>query len=133
MTVSTQPRFEVRPLLNEADLRWAERQLDTVIDAEDGTPEEAYREVLATLIEAYEAVHYPIPPVDPVDAILFRMDQQGLKPKDLVPLLGSRARVSEVLSRKRGLSLEMIRRLHSELGIPLESLVGTSGLEAVQE
>jgi HTH-type transcriptional regulator/antitoxin HigA len=78
-----------------------------------------------TLVEAYETRHHSIDPPDPVDAILFRMEQQGLTRKDLEPILGSRSRVSEVLNRKRTLSLEMIRNLHKRLNIPLESLVGT--------
>jgi len=78
-----------------------------------------------TLVDAYETRHHSIDPPDPVDAILFRMEQQGLTRKDLEPILGSRSRVSEVLNRKRTLSLEMIRNLHKRLNISLESLVGT--------
>ena len=80
--------------------------------------------MLVTLIEAYEAKHHPIPPPDPVEAILFRMDQLDLDRKDLETLIGSRARVSEVLSGRRSLSLGMIRRLHGRLGIPAEILIG---------
>jgi HTH-type transcriptional regulator/antitoxin HigA len=80
--------------------------------------------VLATLVEAYEQKHFPVNAADPVEAILFRMEQQGLERSDLEAYLGSRHRVSEVLNRKRGLSLDMIRRLHEGLGIPLEALVG---------
>jgi HTH-type transcriptional regulator / antitoxin HigA len=79
--------------------------------------------VLATLIDVYEASHFPMDAPDPVAAIEFRMEQQGLTRKDLEPLLGSRTRVSEVLNRKRGLSIEMIRRLHEALGIPAEVLI----------
>jgi HTH-type transcriptional regulator/antitoxin HigA len=75
------------------------------------------------LIDAYEAEHHPIDPPDPIEAIKFRMEQQGLTRKDLEPLLGSRARVAEVLSRERGLSIGMIRRLHAALGIPAEVLI----------
>jgi HTH-type transcriptional regulator/antitoxin HigA len=81
--------------------------------------------VLATLVEAYERKHFPVSPPDPVQAILFRMEQQGLTRKDLAPLLGSRARVSEVLNHKRELTLPMIRALHEKLGIPAESLIGS--------
>jgi HTH-type transcriptional regulator/antitoxin HigA len=83
-------------------------------------------DILATLIDAYESVHYPMDPPDPIDAILFRMEQQGLTRKDLEPMIGYRARIAEVLSRKRGLSLAMIRRLHASLGIPVEVLIRPS-------
>lgn len=83
-------------------------------------------DVLATLIEAFEKKHFPIEPADPVEAIVFRMEQAGLERKDLEPLIGSRARVSEVLNRKRDLSLAMIRRLHDELHIPYENLIKKS-------
>jgi len=94
------------------------------MDAESGTDEGDELEVLATLVEVYEEKHFPIGAADPVEAILFRMEQQDLKRKDLEAFIGSRHRVSEVLNRKRGLSLDMIRRLHAGLGIPLEALVG---------
>ena len=82
--------------------------------------------MLTTLAEAYEAKHYAICPPDPIEAIKFRMDQLGMTRKDLEAMLGGRGRVSEILTKKRGLSLEMIRRLHRKLNIPLESLVGTA-------
>jgi HTH-type transcriptional regulator/antitoxin HigA len=82
--------------------------------------------VLATLIDAYEAEHHPMDPPDPIDAILFRMEQQGLRRKDLEPLIGSRTRVAEVLNRRRGLSISMIRRLHDHLGIPADVLIRSS-------
>ena len=81
-------------------------------------------ELLATLVELYEAEVYPIPSPDPIDAIRFRMEQQELKQKDLIPFLGSKSKVSEVLSRKRSLSISMIRKLHEGLGIPVEVLLG---------
>jgi HTH-type transcriptional regulator / antitoxin HigA len=83
-------------------------------------------DVLATLIDAYEAQHYPMDPPDPIEAIKFRMEQQGLTRKDLEPLIGTRTRVAEVLNCKRGLSIEMIRRLHRELGISAEVLIRSS-------
>jgi HTH-type transcriptional regulator/antitoxin HigA len=83
-------------------------------------------DVLTTLVEAFEAKHYAICPPDPIDAIKFRMDQLGLTRKDLETMLGGRGRVSEILAKKRSLSLEMIRRLHRKLHIPLESLIGTA-------
>jgi HTH-type transcriptional regulator / antitoxin HigA len=82
--------------------------------------------VLATLIDAYEARHYPMDPPDPIEAIKFRMDQQGLTRKDLEPIIGTRTRVAEVLNRKRGLSISMIRRLHDRLGISAEVLIRPS-------
>ncbi len=116
--------MSVRPLRTEADLDWAFAQIDSLVDAVPGTREYDRLDVISTLVEAYEARHHVIPPPDPVDAIVFRMDQQGLTRKDLAALLGGRSRVSEVLSRKRPLSLTMVRALHRKWGIPLESLVG---------
>jgi HTH-type transcriptional regulator/antitoxin HigA len=81
-------------------------------------------EVLATLVDAYEVKHFPVDSPDPIEAIRFRMEQLGLDRKDLEPFIGSRARVSEVLNKRRGLSLKMIRALHQELDIPLEALIG---------
>ena len=94
------------------------------IDPEDGTRESARMDVIGALVEAYEDKVYPIDPPDPIDAIRFRLEQQGLDEDDLVGIIGSRARVWEVLHRKRNLTLEMIRRLYHELGIPAESLIG---------
>jgi HTH-type transcriptional regulator / antitoxin HigA len=91
--------------------------------AAEGTPEADEREVLVALIEAWEARHHRLGPADPVEAICFRMEQGGLTPQDLEPFLGSRDRVAEVLSRKRPLSLAMIKRLHDGLNIPYESLL----------
>ena len=91
------------------------------MDAKPDTPEADELDVLTTLVEVFEARHHPVYPPDPIDAILFRMEQLGLSRKDL-EAFGGRGRVSEILNRKRGLSLEMIRKLHEELKIPLESL-----------
>ena len=93
------------------------------IDSDAG----AHFEAMVTLIEAYEAKHYPITPPDPIEAILFRMEQQGLKPKDLEPMIGQRNRVYEVLNRKRKLTMAMVWRLHTGLGIPAESLIRQPG------
>jgi HTH-type transcriptional regulator/antitoxin HigA len=109
-------RQEYRELLNEF------KQL-LFIDPSPNTPENDRLELLSLLIQDYEAKNFHFEPIDAVDAILFRMDQQGLKPKDLVPYLGSRSKVSEVLNRKRPLSLKMIRALHDGLGIPFDSLM----------
>ena len=94
------------------------------MDAKLNSPEGDELEVLSTLVDVYESRHFPIEPADPVDAILFRMEQEGLERKDLEPYLGGRQRVSEILNRGRGLSLEMIRRLDEGLKIPLENLIG---------
>ena len=98
-------------------------------DEEPETDSEAgaHFEAMVTLIEAYEARHYLIDPPDAVDAIKFRMEQQGLQPKDLEPMIGSRRRVSEVLNRKRPLSMAMVCRLHIGLGIAAESLIRQNG------
>ncbi|MNN89480.1 hypothetical protein D3C81_2073020 [compost metagenome] len=98
-------------------------RIDELWGAEVGTPDGDELEVLAVLIGKYEDEHYPMPPSDPIEAIKFRMDQQGLTPRDLEPYIGSSGRVSEVLNRKRKLSLAMIKRLHDGLRIPYESLL----------
>lgn len=115
--------MRISPIRTDADHAAALRRIETLMDAEPGTPAADELDVLATLVEAYEDRHFPIADPDPLAAIQFRMEQLGLTRKDLEPLLGSRGRVSEVLNGRRALSLQMIRRLHRELGIPLESLV----------
>jgi len=116
--------MDIRPIKTDSDYERALSRVEHLMDAARDSPRGDELDVLTTLVEAYEARHFPIEPADPVDAILFRMEQQGLERKDLEPYLGSRQRVSEVLNRKRGLSLEMIRRLHEGLQIPLENLIG---------
>jgi HTH-type transcriptional regulator / antitoxin HigA len=116
--------MDIRPIRTKRDYERALRRIETLMDADPGTDEGDELEVLATLVDVYEEKHFPVGAADPVEAILFRMDQQGLERKDLEPFIGSRHRVSEVINRKRGLSLDMIRRLHAGLGIPLEVLVG---------
>ncbi len=113
----------IKPIRNDQDLHAAFKRLETIFQAPTGTPEGDEAEVLATLIEVYENRHYPIMPADPVEAIKFRMEQQGLTPKDLEPFIGPSGRVSEVLNRKRPLSLRMIKRLHDGLKIPYDSLL----------
>jgi HTH-type transcriptional regulator/antitoxin HigA len=115
--------MDIRPIKTEADYERALARIEELMDAERDSDAGDELDVLTTLVEAYEAQHFPIEPADPVEAILFRMEQQGLSRKDLEPYLGSRQRVSEVLNRRRALSLEMIRRLHEGLGIPLENLI----------
>jgi len=113
----------LKPIRTEANYEAALTEVERLWGAKGGTPEGDRLDVLATLIDAYEARHYPMDPPDPIEAILFRMEQQGLTRKDLEPLIGGRGRVAEVLNRKRGLSLEMIRRLHERLGISAEVLI----------
>ena len=114
---------EVRPIRTEEDYAAALAEALRLWGAKAGTAEGDRLDVLATLIDAYETAHDPIDPPDPIEAIKFRMEQQGLTRKDLEKMLGTRTRVSEVLSRKRGLSIGMIRRLHAELGISAEVLI----------
>ena len=113
----------IKPIRNERDLRAAFKRLDAIFQAPADTPEADEMEVLATLIEVYETRHYLIGPPDPVQAIRFRMEQQGLTATDMQAYLGSSGRVSEVLNRKRPLSLAMVKRLHEGLRIPYESLL----------
>lgn len=114
---------ELKPIRTEADYDAALREVERLWGAKSGTPKGDRLDVLITLIEAYEDKHYPMDPPDPIEAIKFRMEQQGLTRKALEPLIGSRARVAEILSRKRNLSIAMIRRLNAELGIPTDVLV----------
>ncbi len=116
----------IKPIRNDEDLRAAFERLESIYQAPQGTPEADEMEVLVTLVEAYENRHYPIGPADPVEAIKFRMDQQGLAAKDLEPFIGSSGRVSEVLNRKRSLSLRMVQRLHHGLKIPYDSLLSNA-------
>ena len=112
-----------KPIRSEAEYRKALREIDALLDAPAGSPRADKLELLSIMVEAYEQAHYPIGPADAVEAIKFRMEQQGLSRKDLERYLGSRARVSEVLNRQRRPSIEMIRRLHIGLGIPAEVLL----------
>lgn len=115
--------MEIKPIRTKADYRAALKEVATLMHAEPGTAEGERLDVLATLVEAYERKHFPMDLPDPVEAIKFRMEQSGLGPKDLVPMIGQLNRVYEVLSRKRPLSLAMIRALHDQLGIPSEVLI----------
>jgi HTH-type transcriptional regulator/antitoxin HigA len=113
----------LKPIRTEADYEAALAELERLWGARAGTPEGDCRDILATLIDAYENEHYPMDPPDPIEAIKFRMEQQGLTRKDLEGILGSRTRVAEVLNRRRGLSINMIRLLHEKLGISAEVLI----------
>jgi HTH-type transcriptional regulator/antitoxin HigA len=114
---------DVRPIRTDADHAEAMAEVARLWGAKSGTPEGDRLDVLAALIDAYEAARFPIDPPDPVEAIKFRMEQQGLTRKDLEPLICSRIRVAEVLNRRRSVSIAMIRRLHETLGIPAEVLI----------
>jgi len=117
--------MKIHPIRNENDYEKALEIVEKLMDAEPGTEAFDLLEVWTTLIEDYEAKHHSIDFPDPVEAIKFRMEQEGLKQKDLVEILGgSKSRVSEMLNRKRGLTLEMIRKLHERLEIPFENLIG---------
>jgi len=113
----------VRPVRTEADYEAALAEVDALMDAAPGSPEGDRLDVLVTLVQAYEARHHAVTPPDPVDAIRFRMEQRALRPRDLEPYIGGRGRVSEVLNRKRSLTLPMIRRLATGLALPAEVLV----------
>jgi HTH-type transcriptional regulator/antitoxin HigA len=115
--------MEIKPLKTDVDFRAALVEIETLWQAKPGSESGDRLEVLLMLVEAYEAKHHPMPPADPIDAILFMMDQRGLTRRDLEPLIGPRGRVAEVLNRKRPLTLGMIRRLSAELRIPAEILV----------
>ncbi|MDP1901542.1 MAG: transcriptional regulator [Rubrivivax sp.] len=121
----SQDLYTVRPIRTEADYEVALKLVEPYFesDPEPDSDAGAHFEALITLIEAYEAKHYPIDPPDPVEAIKFRMEQQGLTARDLEPMIGSRGRVSEVLNRKRPLSMAMVWRLHQGLGIAAETLI----------
>ena len=118
--------MQIRPIRTEADHDSAVARIAELIASLPDTPEGEELDILATLVDAYEAKHHPIDEPDPIAAIQFRMEQQGLSRKDLEPIIGSRARVSEVLTRRRSLTLAMIRRVRDELGISADVLVGHS-------
>jgi HTH-type transcriptional regulator/antitoxin HigA len=113
----------LKPVRTEQDYEAALAEIERLWGAPAGTPEGDRLDILATLVDAYENEHYPMDPPDPVEAIKFRMEQQGLTRKDLEGILGSRTRVAEVFNRRRGLSINMIRRLHETLGISAEVLI----------
>ncbi|MBM3952005.1 MAG: transcriptional regulator [Rhodospirillales bacterium] len=115
--------MKIKPIRTKADYRAALKEAERLWNAEPGTSAGDRVEVLVTLIEAYEARHYPIPAPDPIAAIEFAMEQQGLTRRDLEPAIGSRGRVSEVLTRKRPLTLPMVRALSDLLRIPTDVLV----------
>jgi HTH-type transcriptional regulator/antitoxin HigA len=115
--------MDIRPIRTQADYRAALKEAERLWQAGPGTPEGDQVEVLSILIEAYEAKHHPIPDPDPIAAILFMMEQKGLTRRDLAPLIGGRTRVSEILNRRRPLTLPMVRALSTLLNIPTDVLV----------
>lgn len=115
--------MQIKPIRTRADYRAALKEIEGLMSAEADTPEGERLDVLATLVEAYERKHFRMDLPDAVEAIKFRMEQNRMTPKDLVPMIGRINRVYEILSRRRPLTLEMIRRLHRELDIPAESLI----------
>ena len=114
---------ELKPIRSNADYEAALAEVERLWGAKAGTPKGDRLDVLATLIDAYETRHFPFDRPDPIDAIKFRMEQMGLTRKDLEPLIGSRARVAEILNRRRSLSIDMIRRLNEGLGISGDILI----------
>jgi HTH-type transcriptional regulator/antitoxin HigA len=117
---------EVKPIRSRRDHEAALKEVDRLWGARTGTRDGDRLDVLATLIDVYEAEHYPMDPPDPIEAIKFRMEQQGLTRRDLEDLIGTRTRIAEILNRKRGLSIAMIRRLHERLGISADVLIRPS-------
>jgi len=115
--------MEIKPIKTKADYKAALKEIESLMAEEGDTPEGERLDVLVTLVEAYEDKHFPMDLPDPIEAIKFTMEQKGLTAKDLVPMIGRLNRVYEVLSRRRPLTIAMIQRLHSDLGIPAESLI----------
>ena len=122
--------MDIKSIRTEADYEAALEEIERLWRTAYGSPEGDKLDVLVTLVEAYEQKHHPIPLPDPIEAILHHMESQGLSRSDLALYLGSRARVSEILNRKRPLSLNMIRRLHGGLGISADILVQPYELQA---
>ncbi|MDP7341849.1 MAG: transcriptional regulator [Alphaproteobacteria bacterium] len=115
--------MEITPIKNKRDYCRTLKKIESLMSAKRNSPEGDRLDILVTLVEAWEAKHYPMDLPDPVEAIKYHMEQDELSAKDLVPFIGSRNRVYEVLNRKRPLTLKMISRLHTGLGIPAESLI----------
>ncbi len=115
--------MNIKPIKTERDYQAALKEIESIFDAKPNTPKGDRLEVLSILIEAYEEKHYHIPFPHPVEALLYHMESRGLSRKDLEPYIGSRARVSEILNKRRHLSVEMIRKINKGLGIPAEILI----------
>jgi HTH-type transcriptional regulator/antitoxin HigA len=125
MTELMQRRFDmtIKPIKTERDYQQALKEIDKLWNAKPNTPMGDRLDVLVTLVEAYEQKHYEIKPPDPIEAIKFRMEQLELKPSDLAKILGGRNRASEILNKKRKLTVKMMRSLRKRLGVPAESLL----------
>lgn len=115
--------MQIRPIKNKADHRAALKEIERLMEAKPGTAAGDRLEVLVTLVDRYESEHEPVEPPDPIEALIYHMESRGLSRRDLEPFLGSRARVAEVLNRRRALTIEMIRKLHDGLGISAEVLI----------
>jgi len=115
--------MNIKPIHTEQDYQYTLAIISSLMTAAYGTPEGDRLDVLTTLVEAWEREHYPMAAPDPIEAIKFVMEQRGLEVKDLIPMIGQTNRIYEVLNRKRPLTLNMIKRLHKDLGIPAESLL----------
>jgi HTH-type transcriptional regulator/antitoxin HigA len=115
--------MNIKPIKTDLDYRAASKEIEALMSAEFKSPEGEKLDVLVTLVEAYERKHYPLDLPDPVEAIKFEMEQKALGIKDWEPMIGKSNRVYEVLTRKRSLTLKMIRRLHEQLSIPAGSLI----------
>jgi len=115
--------MDIRPIKTEQDYDSSIKRIEELWGSKKDTPEGDELDLLVTLVESYEMKHYPIPPPDPIDAIKFRMEQMGMNKADMVKYLGSQSRVSEVLNRKRSLTLKMVRSLYKGLKIPAEILL----------
>lgn len=122
--------MDIKPVRTDTDYRAALKEIEALMKAAPDTPEGEKLDVLVTLVEAYEARHYPLDLPDPVEAIKFEMEQKGLTVKDLEPMIGKSNRVYEILNYKRALTLKMIWKLNQELGIPAESLIKPSRIHA---
>jgi HTH-type transcriptional regulator/antitoxin HigA len=120
--------MQIRPVKTKADHRAALKAIERLMDAKPGTPAGDRLEILTTLVDHYESQHEPIEPPDPIDALLYHMESRGLTRRDLESFLGSRARVAEVLNRRRALTIDMIRKLHEGLGISAEVLIRPYGV-----
>lgn len=123
MTTIDQIKSELKPIHTEKEYRHYLKIIDLLVDCADNTPEEELLELISILVENYESKHYPIEAPDPIEAIKIKMEEEGLKKKDLISYFGSASRVSEVLNRKRPLTLDMIRKIHVGLGISAETLL----------
>jgi len=124
--IQSMPRrfnMNIKPIKNKKDYDGALKRIESLMDAKRNSPDFDELEVLSILVEKYEDEHFPIKSPDPIESIKFRMEQMGLSQSDLVPVIGSRSKVSEVLSGKRSLSVRMIRALHESLKIPAEVLI----------